>query len=65
MPELSAPPLALAKTFYPPGCGRIFSLFSRVVQVGLFVTVAIANKTARTAWALLAKGEDYKAVPAI
>lgn len=29
------------------------------------VTVAIANKTARTAWALLAKGEDYKAVPAI
>jgi len=29
------------------------------------VTVAIANKTARTAWALLAKEEDYKAVPAI
>ena len=29
------------------------------------VTVAIANKTARTAWALLVKGEDYKAVPAI
>ena len=29
------------------------------------VTVAIANKTARTAWALLAKGECYKAVPAI
>ena len=29
------------------------------------VTVAIANKTARTAWALLAKGEDYKAVAAI
>ena len=29
------------------------------------VTVAIANKTIRTAWALLAKGEDYKAVPAI
>jgi transposase len=29
------------------------------------VTVAIANKTARTVWALLAKGEDYKAVPAI
>jgi len=29
------------------------------------VTIAIANKTARTAWALLAKGEDYKAVPAI
>ncbi len=28
------------------------------------VTVAIANKTARTAWALLAKKEDYKAVPA-
>ena len=28
------------------------------------VTVAIANKTARTAWALLAKEEDYKAVPA-
>jgi len=27
--------------------------------------VAIANKTARTAWALLAKGEDYKAVAAI
>ena len=29
------------------------------------VTVAIANKTARTAWALLSKGESYKAVPAI
>jgi transposase len=29
------------------------------------VTVAIANKTARTAWALLAKGEDYKAATAI
>ncbi len=29
------------------------------------VTVAIADKTARTAWALLAKGESYKATPAI
>ena len=29
------------------------------------VTVAIANKTARTAWALLAKGESYRAAPAI
>ena len=29
-----------------------------------FVTVAIANKTARTAWALLAKGESYKAASA-
>ena len=29
------------------------------------VTVAIANKTARTAWALLVKEEDYKAVSAI
>ena len=29
------------------------------------VTVAIANKTARTAWALLAKGEIYRATPAI
>ena len=28
------------------------------------VTVAIANKTARTAWALLAKKESYKATPA-
>ena len=28
------------------------------------VTVAIANKTARTAWALLAKGENYTAAPA-
>ena len=28
------------------------------------VTVAIANKTARTAWALLAKGETYRAAPA-
>ncbi|RYH05098.1 IS110 family transposase, partial [Tropicimonas sp. IMCC6043] len=27
------------------------------------VTVAIANKTARTAWALLAKGETYTALP--
>jgi len=29
------------------------------------VTVAMANKTARIAWALLAKGESYKAAPAI
>lgn len=29
------------------------------------VTVAIANKTARTAWALLEKEENYKAAPAI
>jgi len=29
------------------------------------VTVAIANKTARTAWALLVKGETYRAAPAI
>ena len=29
------------------------------------VTVAIANKTARTAWALLARGETYKTAPAI
>lgn len=29
------------------------------------VTVAIANKTARTAWALLAKGESYRAAPAV
>lgn len=29
------------------------------------VTVAIANKTARTAWALLAKGEAYKVAQAI
>jgi transposase len=28
-------------------------------------TVAIANKTARTAWALLARGETYRAAPAI
>ena len=28
------------------------------------VTVAIANKTARTAWALLVKGETYRPVPA-
>jgi transposase len=29
------------------------------------VTVAIANKTARTAWALLAKGESYRITPSI
>lgn len=29
------------------------------------VTVAIANKTARTAWVLLAKGETYRVTPAI
>lgn len=29
------------------------------------VTLAIANKTARTAWALLVKGESYRASPAI
>jgi len=28
------------------------------------VTVAIANKTARTAWALLVRVETYKAAPA-
>ncbi len=28
------------------------------------VTVAIANKTARTAWALLAKGDVYRDAPA-
>ena len=28
------------------------------------VTVAIANKTARTAWALLAREESYRAIPA-
>jgi transposase len=28
------------------------------------VTVAIANKSARTAWALLTKGETYRATPA-
>ena len=29
------------------------------------VTVGIANKTARTAWALLTQRESYKATPAI
>jgi len=29
------------------------------------VTVAIANKAARTAWVLLVKGENYRAEPAI
>jgi len=29
------------------------------------VTVAVANKTARIAWAVLARGESYKAAPAI
>lgn len=29
------------------------------------VTVAIANKTARTAWALLVRGENYRAAAAI
>ena len=29
------------------------------------VTVAIANKTARIAWALLAREENYKAAPAV
>ena len=29
------------------------------------VTIAIADKTARTVWALLAKGESYRAAPAI
>ncbi len=29
------------------------------------VTVAIANKTARTAWALLARGETYRAAPTV
>ena len=27
----------------------------------MLVTVALANKTARIVWALLVKGEDYKA----
>ena len=29
------------------------------------VTVAVANKTARTAWELLAKSESYRAAPAV
>ena len=29
------------------------------------VTVAVANKSARTAWALLVKGETYRAAPAV
>jgi transposase len=42
---------------------RVRSLLER--KPTRLVTVAIANKTARTAWALLAKGESYKATPAI
>ena len=29
------------------------------------VTVAIANKTARTAWAMLTRGEDYRATAVV
>jgi len=41
----------------------------RLVRIGLTaparqVIVASANKTARTAWALLVRGETYKAAPA-
>jgi hypothetical protein len=32
---LIAPPLALAKAFFPSGCGRIFPLFSWVMREGL------------------------------
>src|SRR5690606_10379210 len=32
---VSRPPLAPAKAFSRSGCGRIFSLFSRVMRVGL------------------------------
>jgi len=39
------------------------SLFAR--KPTRLVTVTIANKTARTAWALLAKGESYRAAPAV
>jgi hypothetical protein len=35
IPSPSPPPLAPAKAFSHPGCGRIFPLFSRVVREGL------------------------------
>ena len=44
---------------------RVRSLLERKSTRLVTVTVAVANKTARTAWALLVKGEDYKAIPAI
>jgi len=42
---------------------RVRSLLER--EPTRLVTMAIANKTARTAWALLTKGESYRATPAI
>jgi hypothetical protein len=44
---------------------RLNPLWQSSAKPTRLVTVAIANKTARTAWALLAKREDYKAVTAI
>lgn len=41
---------------------RVRSLLDRKPR--RLVTVAIAKKTARTAWALLAQGENYTAAPA-
>ena len=39
MPDPFPPPLALAKAFYPSDCDRIFSLFSRVMRLGLSTSV--------------------------
>ena len=52
-----------AETTNTPTGAWIRSLLER--KPTRLVTVAIANKTARTAWALLAKGESYKAVTTI
>lgn len=38
-----SPPLALAKRFSPSGYGRIFSLYSRVMRVGLSTGPAVAR----------------------
>ena len=52
--------------------GRVSRCKARVTQVGMQMLIEsieekskdIANKTARAAWALLSKGESYKATPA-
>ena len=51
--------LRSARAGRAPGADWVNGLLER--RPSRLVTVAIANKTARIAWALLAKGETYRA----
>jgi transposase len=47
------------------GPRKVVELVRRLSDPDGGLTVAIANKTARTAWALLRQEESYRAAPAI